>query len=89
MGAFRLEVRIDRPPREVFRVLSEVAAMPSWYEAVRQVILLTSGVAGLGARYDIVRRLPGGAVVNQIAVIGSVPDLRFAIRSVTGPTPFV
>jgi hypothetical protein len=88
MGTFSIDINIKRNARDVFTVLSDVAAMPRWYEAVKEVAALTPGVSGLGARYKIGRTLPGGPVVNEVAVTEYVADRVFTIESVTGPTPF-
>jgi uncharacterized membrane protein len=88
MGTFSIDININRNARDVFTVVSDVPAMPRWYEAVKDVVTLTPGVSGLGARYKIGRTLPGGPVVNEVAVTEHVPDQVFTIESVTGPTPF-
>jgi hypothetical protein len=88
MGTFDIEIDIDRKAGDVFAVLSDVRAMPQWYEAVKEVIALTPGVVGTGARYEIGRTLPGGAVRNEIAVTEYVAERLFTIESLSGPTPF-
>lgn len=88
MGTFSIDININRNARDVFAVLSDVSAMPRWYEAVKDVVALTPGVSGLGARYKIGRSLPGGPVVNEVAVTEYVADQLFTIESVSGPTPF-
>jgi uncharacterized protein YndB with AHSA1/START domain len=88
MGAFNIDISISRNEHDVFAALSDVAAMPRWYEAVNEVVTLTPGISGLGARYMIRRTLPGGPVVNEVAVTEYVPDELFTIESIAGPTPF-
>jgi hypothetical protein len=88
MGTFSLDVDIGRSAHDVFAVLSDIHAMPRWYEAVKEVVALTPGVPKLGARYRIGRTLPGGAVTNEIAVAEYVLDQLFTIESISGPTPF-
>jgi len=88
MGTFSIDININRSAHEVFAVLSDVAAMPRWYEAVRNVVALTPEMSGIGARYKIGRTLPGGPVVNEVAVTEYVRDQLFTIESVSGPTPF-
>jgi len=88
MGTFNIDIDIDRDAHDVFAVLSDVHAMPRWYEAVKEVVPLTSGGPKLGARYKIGRTLPGGPVQNEVAVTEYVADQLFTIESVSGPTPF-
>jgi uncharacterized protein YndB with AHSA1/START domain len=88
MGSFTIGIDIARTPEVVFAHVSDLAAMPRWYEAVQQVRPLGSRASLLGARYEIVRHLPGGPVQNEIAVTEFEQDERFTIESSTGPTPF-
>jgi uncharacterized membrane protein len=88
MGTFTIDIDISRKAHDVFAVLSDIHAMPRWYEAVKEVVELTPEVSGLGARYKIGRTLPGGTVTNEIAVTEYVPDQLFTIESLSGPTPF-
>jgi uncharacterized protein YndB with AHSA1/START domain len=88
MGTFSISIDIDREARDVFAILSDVRAMPRWYEAVKEVVALTPSVSGQGARYEIGRTLPGGAVRNEVAVTEYVVDKVFTIESLSGPTPF-
>ena len=88
MGTFSIDVDISRNAPDVFAVLCDVRRMPLWYEAVKEVIALTPGVSGLGARYEIGRSLPGGPVRNQVAVTEYEADRIFTIESLEGPTPF-
>ena len=88
MGSFKIDIEINRDVRTVFRVLSDVRAMPHWYEAVKQVVPLTPTTSGLGARFEIGRVLPSGSVHNEVVVADYVADELFTIESVSGPTPF-
>jgi hypothetical protein len=88
MGTFSIEISIKRNARDVFAVLSDVRRMPLWYEAVKEVVALTPGVLGKGARYEIGRTLPSGAVRNEIEVAEYAADQLFTLESLTGPTPF-
>lgn len=88
MGTFRVAVDIGRPPPEVFGFLAEPRNMPQWYEAVERAIETTDGPVGPGARYDVVRSLPGGQTHNDVEVTEYELDRRFTLESVRGPTPF-
>jgi len=88
MGTFQITVDIGRPPAEVFAVVAQPPTMPRWYEAVDDVTKATDGPSGLGARYDVVRSLPGGAVHNEVELTEHQPDRRVTLESVSGPTPF-
>jgi uncharacterized protein YndB with AHSA1/START domain len=88
MGSFTIAIDIARGTHEVFAYVSDVARMPLWYEAVQDVRSLSSAVAGVDARYEMTRDLPGGRFQNEIAVREYETDRLFTIESVSGPTPF-
>jgi uncharacterized protein YndB with AHSA1/START domain len=88
MGTFQITVDIGRLPAEVFAIVAQPPTMPRWYEAVDDVTEATDGPSGLGARYDVVRSLPGGPVHNEVELTEHQPDRRVTLESVSGPTPF-
>ena len=88
MGAFRIEMTIDRPPAAVFAVLADAAAMPRWYEAVEAVVPTGPGPAQPGSRFEITRVLPGGRVHNDVELTELIPPRRVTLESRRGPTPF-
>jgi hypothetical protein len=47
MGTFSIDIDISRKAHDVFAVLSDIHAMPRWYEAVKEVVALTPEVPGL------------------------------------------
>jgi len=88
MGSFKIEIEINKDTRTVFRALSDVRAMPRWYEAIKQVVALTANTSGVGARFEVGRVLPGGPVRNEVVIVEDVANELFTIESVSGPTPF-
>jgi uncharacterized protein YndB with AHSA1/START domain len=88
MGTFHLAVEISRPPPEVFAFVAEPLEMPLWYGAVDHVAKTTNGPTGLGARYEVVRSLPGGQTLNDVEVIEHQLDRHVTLESRSGPTPF-
>jgi hypothetical protein len=75
MGTFSIEISIKRNARDVFAVLSDVRRMPLWYEAVKEVVALTPGVLGKGARYEI-GRTHVDTLVTQLFKRGMGENLR-------------
>lgn len=88
MGSFVLEREIARDPATTWGVLSDVQRTPEWYEAILRVRPLGSAARGIGARFELVRALPGGQVVNVVEVTEYAPEERFTLTSRSGPTPF-
>jgi uncharacterized membrane protein len=81
-------VRIERPLGEVFSYVSDVANLPRWNSAV-QSARSTSGGTGAGSTFSMRRTLPEGGVENDLEVVEHEPSRAFAIRTTSGPTPFV
>ena len=88
MGDFSLTTTIDQPPTAVFAFIGEPTNMSRWYDAIERVEI-TAGVAtGAGTRFEIVRSLPGGRVINEVKITEYEPSRRITMESQEGPTPF-
>ena len=88
MDDFSLTTNINKQPRTVFAFLAEVTNMTRWYEAVEQVALDPDSQIGKGARFQLIRSLPGGPAVNVVEITEFDPDRRLTLASRSGPTPF-
>lgn len=89
MITFETSVSIDRPPEDVFRYVADGHNAPRWNSAVRDVKKITDGEVAVGAEYKMVRDLPTGRVENTYRVVEYEPPRVYAIRTLTGPTPFL
>ena len=89
MIAFESEVRIDRPIEEVFAYVSDPLDFPRWNSAVRSMRKTSMGENGVAATYSMERDLPTGRAVNELEIVARERPREFAIRTITGPTPFV
>lgn len=88
MGTFHVAVDISRPPTEVFDFVAEPRNMPLWYDAVDHAATTTNGPSGLGARYDVIRSLPGGQTHNDVEITEHQLNRHVTLESRSGPTPF-
>jgi uncharacterized protein YndB with AHSA1/START domain len=89
MITFQTSVRIKRPLEEVFAFIASPLLFPRWNSAV-QTVHGTSGETGsVGSTYSMRRRLPTGQVENELEVVSREHPTEFAIRTTSGPTPFV
>lgn len=84
---FEINLRISRPPAEVFAALARIEDAPLWYSAVTRVDRLDAGPISRGARARFTRQLGGSTVENEVEVSEFEPGERFALSSVSGPTP--
>jgi carbon monoxide dehydrogenase subunit G len=78
---FQTSIRIERPVEDVFALLSDPLRFPRWNSAV-------TSVRATGASYAMERSLPTGRAENELEVVAREPSTRFAIRTISGPTPF-
>jgi uncharacterized protein YndB with AHSA1/START domain len=87
--AFETDTSIERPVQEVFAYVSDPLNFPRWNSAVRAVRKTSAGDNGGASTYSMERRLPTGRAVNELEVVASEPPRTFAIRTTSGPTPFL
>jgi uncharacterized membrane protein len=81
---FETTVRIGRPIEEVFAYVSNPGNLPDWNSAVVAVRERDSG-----STYVMERQLPTGHAVNELKIVNRERPTEFAIRTTSGPTPFV
>jgi uncharacterized protein YndB with AHSA1/START domain len=86
--SFQISLDIHRSPADVFAFVADFQNMPRWYDAVERVTATTSASTGTGARFRMVRSLPGGSAHNDVEVASYELDKEVAFTSTSGPTPF-
>jgi uncharacterized membrane protein len=85
---FETSVRIERAIDEVFDYVSDPRNFPRWNSAV-QAVSVTSGEDGPRSTYLMERELPGGPAENEVEILNRDRPTEFAVRTTSGPTPFV
>lgn len=83
MITFETEVRIERPVGDVFAYISDPVNFPYWNSAVAAV-----RESEPGSTYVMERRLPTGPAVNELRIVVCERPREFAMRTMSGPTPF-
>lgn len=89
MIVFHTSIEIERPLGEVFAYVSDPGNFPSWNSAVQDVRPTSAAANSPGSTYAMTRQLPTGAATNQLEIVSSEQPHEFAIRTTTGPTPFL
>ena len=89
MSTFETSMRIERPIEDVFAFVSDPLQFPRWNSAVHAVRIISGATGELGSTYWMGRELPTGRVENEIEVFARNRPSEFAIRTTSGPTPFV
>jgi uncharacterized protein YndB with AHSA1/START domain len=79
-------VRINRPPADVFRYLTDVEKAPEWQASALEVS--PEGEIGVGARIREIRNFLGRRAESTLEVTEYEPGRRFSLRVVSGPLPF-
>ena len=82
---FQVQIDIDRPPEDVFALLTDIGRLPEWQGSA--VSAAAEGAVGGGARFRETRRFLGREfrVVHEVTAYD--PPNRFDIESVEGPMP--
>jgi hypothetical protein len=80
--SFTTTTQIRRPVADVFARVADPLGFPDWNSAVESV-------QASGRRYVMHRRLPSGRATNELEVVERRPPTAFAVRTTSGPTPFV
>lgn len=86
---FETSVRIERPVEEVFDYISDPLNFPDWNSAVQAVGRRSPREGEVGSTYTMERQLPGGRAENELEILARQRPTEFAIRTTSGPTPFV
>jgi uncharacterized membrane protein len=84
---FEQEVRIGRPPADVFTYLTDLANLPEWQGSVVEVRRDDDGPLRTGARFTEVRRLAGRRLESTVEVVTLDPDRELTLRAIAGPAP--
>jgi carbon monoxide dehydrogenase subunit G len=79
-------VRIDRPPADVFRYLTEVERAPEWQSSAVEVS--AEGEISEGTRIREIRNFLGRRAESTLEVTEYEPGRRFSLRVLSGPLPF-
>jgi uncharacterized protein YndB with AHSA1/START domain len=86
---FETSVRVERPVEEVFAFVSNPLLLPRWNSAIEAVNCTSGTASAVGSTYSMRRELPSGQVENELEVLVSERPSEFAIRTTSGPTPFL
>jgi Polyketide cyclase / dehydrase and lipid transport len=89
MIAFQTSTGIDRAIEDVFAYVSDPRNFPAWNSAVRDVRAISAGANSTGSTYAMNRHLPTGPAANRFEIVAREQPHEFAIRTTSGPTPFL
>jgi uncharacterized protein YndB with AHSA1/START domain len=87
--AFQTSVRILRPRHELFAYVADPTQFPHWNSAVQSVRSTSPRSGETGSTFSMRRELPTGPAQNTLEILELTSPTAFAIRTTSGPTPFV
>jgi uncharacterized protein YndB with AHSA1/START domain len=82
---FAVEVDIDRPPEDVFALLTDIDRLPEWQDSAASAS--ADSPVGTGTRIRETRRFMGREFHVVHEVTAHDPPHRFDVESVEGPMP--
>jgi uncharacterized protein YndB with AHSA1/START domain len=89
MTRFATTVAIARPRDAVFAYVADPRHIPAWNSAVESIAPLNDATPAAGGRYVMQHELPTGAATNELEIVTLRPPEELAIRTTSGPTPFL
>jgi uncharacterized membrane protein len=81
-----VRINIERPPAEVFALVTDIAHQPEWSTAVEKVTDLTDQPPRVGTAWTQTTSVLGRRVEARARVVGLVQDRQFAYR-IDRPAP--
>lgn len=88
MARIEQTVEIERPPEDVFAVLTDPGRLADWQGTVVEAELEGDGPMRAGARVREVRSFLGKRIESTVEILEHEPPSRFALRSAAGPVSF-
>jgi carbon monoxide dehydrogenase subunit G len=89
MTRFETTVAIARARNAVFAYVADPRHVPAWNSAVESVVPLNDATPAAGSGYVMQRQLPTGTATNKLEIVTLQPPEELAIRTTSGPTPFL
>jgi hypothetical protein len=87
MATDQVRVRIERPPGDVFAVLSDVAQNARWSTSAIESHLTSAGPVGIGSTAHEVSQFLGWRVDVDTEVVAFEPDRLLGVLVTGGPFP--
>jgi|GEM_PF-5173433 len=82
------EIQIEGKISEIFHFVTAPQFYHLWNSAVVSAELISGTKNSLGSKIKLIRRLHGKQAENLLIVKEYVPEKKYALKSIKGPTPF-
>lgn len=88
MAQGEIQLRVNRPPAEVFPFVGDLEKAPQWVPDLVSVTKVTEGGVRVGTRYDEVVKMGKSTAPAELEVTEYEPDRLFAHTGEGGPSRF-
>ncbi len=78
---------INRPPQDVFNVITDPAKQPLWQSMAESAEWTTNGSRGVGSTQKVVAKFLGRRIQSEIEITAWEPHHRVDYKFVNGPYP--
>ncbi|MEJ2265130.1 MAG: SRPBCC family protein [Anaerolineales bacterium] len=87
MFEIKNSIFINRPPQDVFNILTDPAKLSLWQSTVETAEWSSNGTHGVGSTMKVVAKFLGRAIESEIEVTAWESPHRLDYKSVDGPYP--
>lgn len=87
MFEIKNSILINRPPQDVFNILTDPAKLSRWQSTVETAEWSSNGTHGVGSTMKVVAKFLGRKIESEIEVTAWEPPHRLDYKSVNGPYP--
>jgi carbon monoxide dehydrogenase subunit G len=87
MFEFENSIFINRPPQDVFNVITDPAKQSHWQNMVESAEWTSNGSVGVGSTMKVVARFLGRKIETEIQVTDWEPPHQINLKGINGPYP--
>ncbi len=88
MYEFEGSIYINRPPQDVFDVLTDISKQPLWQSALESAEWTTNGPVGIGSTMKTEAKFLGRKIETELQLTAYDPPHSFDLKGINGPYPF-
>jgi uncharacterized membrane protein len=85
MAELRNSIVINRPVKDVFSYMTDAENLPNWMSELVAAEQTSEGPVGVGTKINAVANVLGRRIENTQEVFKYRPNIKFAIKSASGP----
>ena len=87
MYEFEGSIYIERPPQEVFDVISDPAKQSLWQSSLESAEWTSNDSVGVGSTMKVVAKFLGRKIETDLQLTAYDPPRKFSLKGLNGPYP--